>query len=101
MIVHPDGSTASLKYGDFTIQPGSTWKSPSSGAAYPSGWMVSVPSEQLTLNIAPLIPDQELRVSFTYWEGAVKIEGTRRGKAVFGRGYVELTGYAQSLAGQF
>jgi predicted secreted hydrolase len=39
--------------------------------------------------------DQELRVSFTYWEGAVKIEGTQSGY-----GYIELTGYNESIQGR-
>jgi predicted secreted hydrolase len=30
-----------------------------------------------------------------YWEGAVDIEGERGGSPVEGRGYVELTGYAE------
>ena len=28
-----------------------------------------------------------------YWEGAVRISGTRAGAAISGQGYVELTGY--------
>jgi predicted secreted hydrolase len=30
-----------------------------------------------------------------YWEGAVEVRGTWRGRPVTGRGYVELTGYAE------
>lgn len=29
----------------------------------------------------------------TYWEGVIDIVGTRRGRAVSGRGYLEMTGY--------
>jgi predicted secreted hydrolase len=35
-------------------------------------------------------------VSVRYWEGAVRVEGTREGRPVQGRGYVELTGYAEA-----
>ena len=42
-----------------------------------------------------------MQVSFIYWEGAVRLEGTSGGAAVGGNGYVELTGYAASIAGQF
>ncbi len=101
LVVHADGSTVSLQLGDFTLKSDAAWKSPGSGAVYPSHWIVSVPSEGLTLDITPFIPDQELRVSFTYWEGAVKVAGERNRKSISGSGYVELTGYAQSLAGQF
>ena len=42
-----------------------------------------------------------MAVSLPYWEGAVKVAGTAGGAAVTGDGYVELTGYGQSLQGQF
>jgi predicted secreted hydrolase len=41
-----------------------------------------------------VLDDQELRTErsrVTYWEGAVAIEGTRRGVPVRGRGYLEMT----------
>ncbi|MDL1898276.1 lipocalin family protein, partial [Anaerolineae bacterium CFX7] len=44
----------------------------------------------------PLIADQEMRVSFTYWEGAVNVAGTSNGKNVRGQGYVEMTGYGDA-----
>jgi predicted secreted hydrolase len=37
---------------------------------------------------------QELVTGVRYWEGAVDARGRRNGQAVAGRGYVELTGYA-------
>jgi predicted secreted hydrolase len=37
----------------------------------------------------------------TYWEGSVKIQGTHRERPITGEGYVELTGYAQSLRKKF
>ena len=55
----------------------------------------------IDLTITPLIKDQELNLSFTYWEGAVGLEGTVNGVSVTGTGYVELTGYAASMSGQF
>ena len=68
---------------------------------YPAGWMLTVPSADLRLNITPWLADQEMEVSQKYWEGAVKAEGTRNGQPVAGNGYVELTGYAGSMQGQF
>jgi predicted secreted hydrolase len=50
---------------------------------------VVIPSAGLDLTLEPYIRDQEMRVSFTYWEGAVRIGGSATGS-----GYVELTGYA-------
>jgi len=39
------------------------------------------------------LDDQELRLSFRYWEGAVTATGSSRGAPLTGRGYLELTGY--------
>ena len=100
-IIRPDGTTRQLKAGDFQIQVNGTWKSPHSGGTYPSSWTVTIPSENLTLQIKPLIADQELNLSIIYWEGGVQISGEKNGIKVDGKGYVELTGYAQSLAGNF
>ena len=49
--------------------------------------------------MTPAILDQELDTRATtgviYWEGAVELAGTRDGSPITGRGYVELTGYAE------
>jgi predicted secreted hydrolase len=47
------------------------------------------------------LKDQELTGFFTYWEGSVKADGYKKGNPVSGSGYVELTGYAASMQGQF
>lgn len=100
-LIRPDGNTRHLSLTDFKISVLSNWQSPHSGAVYPAGWRVEVPSEQIDLQIQPRMPDQELRVSFTYWEGAVTISGKHASNTVTGSGYVELTGYAASMQGQF
>jgi predicted secreted hydrolase len=99
--VAPDGSVHPLARQDFHVQVEGSWTSPRTKASYPARWTVQVPGEDLTLNIEPYIPDQELNVSYVYWEGAVKFSGTHNGRPVTGNGYVELTGYAKSLEGQF
>lgn len=100
-LIQQDQPTMNLSLEQFNISPLGTWKSPHSGAMYPSGWKLTIPSGQIDLMIVPLIKDQELNLAFTYWEGAVGIEGTVDGKQVTGNGYVELTGYANSMNGQF
>jgi predicted secreted hydrolase len=47
------------------------------------------------------MPNQELNLSTTYWEGAVSYQGTLAGEPISGRGYIELTGYAGSMQGRF
>ncbi len=96
-----DGTIRQLKSGDFEILPTSEWRSPHSGAIYPAGWQIRIKSLDLILTVTPLLDDQELNLSFVYWEGAVKIAGQQNGIRVDGYGFVELTGYAQSMQGQF
>lgn len=83
-----DGKKRVLKRGDFRITPRGEWTSPRSGIRWPSGWQLVVPALDLKLEVEPLLRDQELPLTVTYWEGAVRITGTRSG-----HGYVELTGY--------
>jgi predicted secreted hydrolase len=99
--VPSDGSPIDLGDRLIRIDSSGTWISPRNKAKYPSSWTVEIPSEGLTLNVSPLVADQELvtgrSTQVTYWEGAVEVSGTRNGKPVQGRGYVELTGYARGL----
>ncbi|HUF37255.1 MAG TPA: lipocalin-like domain-containing protein [Anaerolineales bacterium] len=100
-LVEPDGTTVHLGVNDFTITVDDRWTSPHSGAEYPAAWTVEVPSAGIVIEIEPYLNDQELQVSFVYWEGAVRVEGSRDGLALSGSGYVELTGYAHSMQGEF
>lgn len=75
------------------------WDSPQ-GGVYPSAWEIRVPAHDLVLNVAPVIADQELSTMVRYWEGAVDVAGQRRQESITGRGYVELTGYANQVATQ-
>ncbi|MDF1499985.1 MAG: lipocalin-like domain-containing protein [Anaerolineales bacterium] len=94
-----DGEARSLTSSEIQITAVSTWYSDESGAEYPSGWQISLPSLDMNLTIEPWIDAQEMRVSFTYWEGAVRITGEEGGTALSGSGYVELTGYLESMEG--
>ena len=75
-----------------------TWLSPASGVTYPSAWRLRVPEHGLDLKIRPALADQELDLSFRYWEGAVELKGTFGESGVNGHGYVELTGYGTTTA---
>lgn len=100
-LVERDGQIVHLDRSQVQIAVDSTWRSPQSGADYPSAWRISVPSKDIDLQVAPWVADQEMRVSVTYWEGAVRFTGTSRGARVTGNGYIEMTGYAGSLGGSF
>ncbi|MGH2929386.1 MAG: lipocalin-like domain-containing protein, partial [Solirubrobacteraceae bacterium] len=64
------------------------------GTRYPSRWRLLAPALGLDVTVHPVLADQELTTSPRYWEGAVNVAGTRAGRRVAGRGYVELVGYA-------
>jgi len=99
--VAPDGSTRHLGRDEFEIRVEDAWRSPHTGATYPARWTVTVPAVELALEIEPHVADQELTLSYAYWEGAVRIEGERAGQAIRGNGFIEMTGYAGSMQGQF
>jgi predicted secreted hydrolase len=98
-LVSADGQTQPLGAQDLTIQSLDHWTSPRSHARYPQRWRLSAPSLGLNLEVASLLADQELNTAHStrviYWEGAVSATGQARGAPVTGRGYVELTGYAE------
>lgn len=98
LLVLPDGSTRYLDAGSFSIVPLGSWQSKRSGATYPAGWEISVSlgDAELQLTLEPLLADQEIVGSVTYWEGAVRVSGDAAGY-----GYAELTGYARPLRGLF
>lgn len=103
--VDSQGMTSHLAPDDYTIEVLDHWRSSASGALYPSRWRVS--SRRLGWNfvITPTVSNQEIRAQgaagVTYWEGSVVISGTVNGAPVSGRGYVELTGYANPFQQTF
>ena len=97
-VIARDGSTTHLPSSGFRMTPTAFWKAAKSGARYPIAWRVEVPEQRLEFSVRAAMPDQELALMpLAYWEGAVDVEGTRDGKPVSGRGYLELTGYAGPL----
>lgn len=100
-LVEVDGTVQHIRWSDVTMEELGHWRSPANGASYPSQWRLKLLSEGIDLNLAPWLSDQEMRVSFPYWEGAVRITGSIGGREISGNGYVELTGYARSMQGVF
>lgn len=100
-LVKADGTTRHLALNDFRIEVLERWKSPKSRGNYPMRWKVAIPDEGIELEILPFFPGQELdthkSTRVTYWEGAVKVNGSYRKRPVQGLGYVEMTGYVGRL----
>lgn len=81
-----------------SVTPLGHWLSPHTGARYPSGWIVRIPSAGATLRVEPAVKDQEVTAegerAGSYWEGSGRVAGTFKGRTVTGLSYTELTGYA-------
>ena len=97
--VGADGRTVRLRQQDFSLEVLGRWKSPRGKGTYPMQWRLRVPTIGLDVTATPAFPDQELDTAKStrviYWEGTVSAEGTARDRRLTGRGYVEMTGYAE------
>lgn len=104
-LIDPQGRTRHLKLAEFQVKATGAWTSPHTGTTYPVGWEISIPGAGYRLRLTPALADQEMRAQaparVTYWEGEVKIEGSKNGEAIAGQGYAELTGYAGGMGGRF
>jgi predicted secreted hydrolase len=97
--VTPDGKAVSAP---FTWEVLAMWKSPQSGARYPSKVKLTSTDpdshQPVTFLLEPLAADQELTNALgggPYWEGACRVSDAA-GREV-GSAYLELTGYAKAL----
>ncbi len=93
-----DGTPQHLNQDDFQMQILDHWTSPTSKARYPAQWAIAIPKLDIALEVTPLMPNQELNISTTYWEGAVGFTGVRSQQPIQGKGYAELTGYDRNLS---
>jgi predicted secreted hydrolase len=92
ILVKPDGSSSLITKDEVKLNVLEEWISPQ-GSKYPSGWRLQIPGRKIDLTITPTFKNQLLDVTIKYWEGAVTLEGQKKGEEIKGRGYVELTGY--------
>ena len=93
--IRADGRAFPLTRDDVAVDVKEYWDSPS-GGRYPMEWQIEVAPLALNLHVNPVLKAQELSTNVRYWEGAVDAKGQRAGNELTGRGYVELTGYANS-----
>ncbi|MEO6350542.1 MAG: MMPL family transporter, partial [Candidatus Limnocylindrales bacterium] len=96
-LVDSEGTSRHLEAAEFQVTPTGTWTSPHTGAVYPAGWTISIPGEELEIELTPTVDDQELDTRPTtgvvYWEGSQRVSATHAGQPLGGEAYVELTGY--------
>ena len=101
--VDPRGQTRHLTGKEFSVTPGKTWTSPATGGIYPVEWAVEVPTISFKATLHTPLAEQELtsnmRFGTNYWEGAIDVDASRRGRPLTGVGYFEMTGYAGTITG--
>jgi len=83
--------------GEVTFAPQRRWTSPLSQASYPVEWVVRTPAGSYTVRAIQDNQELDSRASTGafYWEGLSELLDSN-GRRV-GRGYLEMTGYAQRL----
>jgi len=91
--VEAAGGSRPLSNEEVRIEVTDHWSN-AQGTRYPARWRIRVPALALEVSVRPVLADQELLTTPDYWEGAVDVRGTRAGRNIAGRGYVELVGYA-------
>jgi putative drug exporter of the RND superfamily len=102
-LVAANGTSRHLPREAFTVEVTRRWTSPATGADYPSGWRITLPSRDLVIELTPTVAAQELDTRATtgvvYWEGSQRVSWTEDGVSRGGEAYVELTGYAAATGG--
>ena len=83
--------------GEVLFRPLRQWRSALSKASYPVEWIVRTPADSYT--VKAVVDNQELdsrqSTGAIYWEGLCEVWDSN--KRLVGRGYLEMTGYAQPL----
>jgi predicted secreted hydrolase len=96
--INGDGDYDRIDGSEIQLTPTGEWTSPHTGAVWPSGWELRIPTRGLQVTITPDVKDQELDTRATtgviYWEGSNVVHGSLNGRPVRDDAYVELTGYA-------
>ncbi len=99
-----DGGSFRAKGTLYTFRPGEVafaalrkWKSPLSQASYPVEWRVRTPADIYT--VRALVDNQEMdsrnSIGGIYWEGLCEVLDSNMKRV--GRGYLEMTGYANPM----
>jgi predicted secreted hydrolase len=95
-LIRSDNSVADLGVNDFELVPQKFWVNPETKARYPIAWRLRIPKLDLEAEIRTPVENQELNLAIRYWEGCIRIQGTKDASPIDGVGYMELTGYEES-----
>lgn len=88
--ITPDGEVRLLNAKALTLVPQAFAEA--AGHRVPVGWRLTLPEQNLELDIAARHANRWMNTSVPYWEGAVSVTDAKSG-APRGQGYLEMTGY--------
>ncbi|MFD1341927.1 lipocalin-like domain-containing protein [Litorisediminicola beolgyonensis] len=84
--IEPDGTPT--PYGNGAVRVTALETAQVAKREIPVRWRVELPERGLDIETAPLNRDAWMDLTFSYWEGPIRVSGTHPG-----RGYLEMTGY--------
>jgi predicted secreted hydrolase len=84
--ISPQGRTTALPDGSFDAEPLEI--TDVGGRQVPTRWQVRVPAHDVDVTVEAVNPQAWMDMSVPYWEGPVRVSGSRSGT-----GYLEMTGY--------
>ncbi|WP_170544731.1 lipocalin-like domain-containing protein [Ruegeria arenilitoris] len=84
--ISPDGTTTPLPDGSVSFTPLDTARV--ADRDVPVQWHVTLPDQNLDVEVSAITPSAWMGTRFEYWEGPVTVSGSHQG-----RGYLEMTGY--------
>jgi predicted secreted hydrolase len=85
--IDAEGNKTQLIISDFELKALEYWSN-AIGNKFPIKWSLDLPKYNMSLIISTKLKNQMHDFSIPYWEGAVKVTGTKEGL-----GYLEMTGY--------
>jgi len=99
-LIRPDGSVFRFMKDEFSAVELEQWTSRKTQITYPIRWRILLPAESLDLILEAVMPDQELTPVATeidYWEGAMRVIGTKGGSPIKGKAYLEMSGRGEKF----
>ncbi len=101
VLFRPNGTTEEIPFSDMEIIPKDNWISPLTNAVYITSWEIKIKKEKLDLKLSAVMQDQEIdshkSTKVIYWEGKMDVAGTKDGKPIKGKAYLEMCGNAQPV----
>lgn len=98
VLVAPGGDYRVLGHQDFEFEEIRRWED-RKGVKWPVAWHVRLPAEGLAFEVRPAFDAQRWYATVGYWEGAVDVVDAED-ERLLGRGYLELSGYADGGTGR-